>query len=220
MIDFSQSTEWHNLQFEALKETCLGCTRCRLSETRTQVVFGSGDPKSPIMLIGEGPGEQEDLSGVPFVGRAGQLLTQILNSVGISRDRDVYITNTVKCRPPQNRDPLADEISGCQGYLIRQLQLIQPRILLLVGNPALKSVMGPEHSISKVRGTWHKMTVTYMEHPLYVMPLFHPSFLLRNASKEPGSPKWLTWQDVKEVKAALDICRMEMNEGHVNIEAQ
>ncbi len=213
MIDLAVQTDWNNLEFDALKHTCLGCQRCGLAATRTQVVFGSGDVRSPIMLVGEGPGEQEDLTGVPFVGRAGQLLTQILSSVGISRETDIFITNTVKCRPPQNRDPLPVEITACQPYLVRQIQLIQPRILLLVGNPSLKSILGPEHSISKVRGQWFKVPVPYMSSPLYIMPLFHPSYLLRNASKEPGSPKWLTWQDVKEVRAALDICRLEMKEG-------
>jgi DNA polymerase len=157
------------------------------------------------MIIGEGPGAQEDEQGLPFVGKAGQLLTKILESVDINRETDVYIANTVKCRPPNNRDPLPAEVNACQDYLIRQIQVIQPRILLLLGAPSLKNVLGPDHKISKVRGQWFKANVEYMDEPLYIMPLFHPAYLLRNQSRNEGSPKWLTWQDMKEVKAALSV---------------
>lgn len=205
MLDITQKTPFNSLDFEALTTVCKSCSACELSKTRTNVVVGSGPVPCDLMIIGEGPGEQEDLQGLPFVGRSGQLLTKMLESVGILRDRDVYIANTVKCRPPENRDPKPTEIEACKGYLIRQIQLIQPKILLLLGAPSLKTVLGPTHTISKVRGQWFKLPVAYMDAPLYVMPLFHPSYLLRNASREIGSPKWQTWQDFKEVKAALDF---------------
>ena len=207
MLDFNQKTEFSDQDFDTLKATCNDCQRCPLAPTRTKVVFGHGPTPCPIMAIGEGPGEQEDLEGLPFIGRAGQLLTKIIESVGLNREQDFFITNTVKCRPPNNRDPHPEEIAQCQHFLIRQIQLIQPKILLLIGNPALKSIMGAEHSITKARGQWFTQPVDYMDTPLFVMPIFHPSYLLRNASKEKGKPKWLTWQDMKEVKSALDFMK-------------
>jgi DNA polymerase len=206
MIDFNQKTVYDDLQFDALTETCRACTKCPLAETRTQVVVGSGPVPCNFMIIGEGPGEQEDLNGVPFIGRAGQLLTKILESAGIQRDTEVYITNTVKCRPPENRTPLTSEIEACKPYLIRQIQLVQPRVLVLLGAPSLKTILEEMAPISKVRGQWYKATVDYMAEPLYIMSMFHPSFLLRHASREKGSPKWLTWEDIREVKTALDFC--------------
>ena len=205
MLDFNQKTEFSQNDYSELQAICNDCQRCPLAPTRTQVVFGTGPTPCDIMAIGEGPGEQEDKEGVPFIGRAGQLLTKIFESVGLNRDTDIYITNTVKCRPPNNRDPHADEIAQCQHFLMRQIQLVKPKILLLIGNPALKSIMGADRTITKSRGQWFTQPVDYMEQPLYVMPIFHPSFLLRNASKEKGKPKWLTWQDMKEVKSARDM---------------
>ena len=205
MLDFNQKTEFSQNDYSELQAICNDCQRCALAPTRTQVVFGTGPTPCDIMAIGEGPGEQEDKEGVPFIGRAGQLLTKIFESVGLNRDTDIYITNTVKCRPPNNRDPHADEIAQCQHFLMRQIQLVKPKILLLIGNPALKSIMGADRTITKSRGQWFTQPVDYMEQPLYVMPIFHPSFLLRNASKEKGKPKWLTWQDMKEVKSARDM---------------
>jgi len=207
MIDLLQKTEFQNSTFEQLKKSCLSCERCVLSKTRTQVVVGSGPINADIMIIGEGPGEQEDLQGLPFVGRSGQLLTKILESVHIDREKEVYIANVVKCRPPQNRTPLPEEIESCKPFLIRQIQLIQPRILILLGAPSVRTILQTEQSISKIRGVWHHVKVDYMDDPLYVMPMFHPSYLLRQPSKEQGSPKWLTWKDAQEVKAALDFYR-------------
>jgi DNA polymerase len=157
------------------------------------------------MIVGEGPGEQEDRQGYPFVGKAGQLLTKILESANFNRETEIYITNIVKCRPPENRTPLPAEVDACSDYLIRQIQLIKPKILLLLGSPALKTILGPHMTISQSRGQWFQMEVPYMEEKLYVMPLFHPSYLLRNASREKGSPKWLTWQDMQEVRVAYDF---------------
>jgi len=205
MLDFNKKTPYDDQDYDSLFSTCQSCQKCGLHETRTNVVVGSGPTPCSLMIIGEGPGAQEDEQGLPFVGKAGQLLTKILESVGINRETDVYIANTVKCRPPKNRDPLPTEIDACQDYLIRQIQVIQPRILLLLGSPSLKNILGPDHKITQVRGQWFKADVDYMDEPLYIMPLFHPAYLLRNQRRDEGSPKWLTWQDMKEVKAALSV---------------
>jgi DNA polymerase len=205
MIDFNQKTAFNDMPYDQLAQVCKACTLCPLHETRTNVVVGSGPVPCNIMIIGEGPGEQEDLQGLPFVGKSGQLLTKILESVGIDRNSQVFIGNTVKCRPPKNRTPFPSEIEACKPYLIRQIQLVKPRILLLLGTPALKTILEENLPITQVRGQWYKAEVDYMEDPLYIMPLFHPSYLLRNQSKEKGSPKWLTWQDIQEVKTALSF---------------
>lgn len=208
MIAFNKKTKFDALNYDQLKDQAHLCTNCILAENRSQVVFGSGPTDADIMIIGEAPGKQEDEQGIPFVGRSGQLLTKILNSVGIDREKDVYIANTVKCRPPDNRTPTLPEISACQDFLIRQIQLIQPRILLLLGTPALKTILKLTDPISSVRGNWYTAEVAYMPDLLYIMPLFHPSYLLRHAAKTAGSPKWLTWKDVSEVKSALDYYRL------------
>jgi uracil-DNA glycosylase family 4 len=208
MIDFGQRTEFDSLNYTQLHDLCQSCTRCPLSETRTHVVVGSGPVPCDLMIIGEGPGEQEDLSGLPFVGRAGQLLTKILESAGIHRDTDAYIANTVKCRPPQNRTPLVSEIEACKPYLIRQIQLVRPKILILLGSPSLKTILEEALPISQVRGKWYTAKVDYMEAPLYIMSMFHPSYLLRQQSREQGSPKWLTWKDMQEVMSALSFYKL------------
>lgn len=205
MLDLNQKTSFSDLSIDTFKETVISCTSCELCKTRTNVVFGSGPIPCDVMIIGEGPGEQEDIQGVPFVGRAGKLLTSILESVGINRDNDVFIANTVKCRPPNNRTPLDSEIEACKPYLIRQIQLVKPKILLLLGTPSLKTILQESLTITKVRGKWYRTQVDYMDDPLYIMPLFHPSYLLRNSSKEKGKPKWLTWHDMKEVKSAIQF---------------
>jgi DNA polymerase len=153
------------------------------------------------MLIGEGPGQNEDETGVPFVGRAGQLLTQILTSVNIQRDKDIYICNVVKCRPPQNRAPMPEEMAACFPYLEEQIRLVKPRFILLAGATAMKAVLNIKEGITKVRGQWFD---TPFEGGAKAMPIFHPSYLLRNQSKAEGSPKWLMWQDIQEVRRQLD----------------
>jgi uracil-DNA glycosylase len=177
------------------------CQACPLHETRTQTVFSDGNPQAPLLLIGEGPGQNEDETGIPFVGRAGQLLTRILASVEIHRPNDIYICNIVKCRPPENRKPLPAEMDACRSFLHTQLMLIQPKLVLLAGASAVEGVMRQKLPISKVRGQW-------LDHPEYpfakFIPIFHPSYLLRNASGNEGSPKWLTWQDMKAVRQALN----------------
>ena len=202
MIELATKTIHDTLDHACLKQTADGCKNCDLHQTRHRVVFNSGPDNAHLMIIGEGPGQQEDETGQPFVGKAGQLLTKILESVQINRD-EIYITNTVKCRPPENRTPTPQEMTACQDFLIRQIQLVQPKIMVLLGSAAVKSVLKDPTPISKLRGTWITQSVDYMTDDLYIMPMFHPSYLLRYASKEKGSPKWLTWQDMKEVKTAL-----------------
>jgi DNA polymerase len=200
---FNQDPDYSKLSYDELVKVAQKCTRCPLHKGRTKVVFGHGPVPCPLMLIGEGPGEQEDLTGLPFVGRAGQLLTKIFESVQIDREKEVYIANTVKCRPPENRAPLSSETEACWPYLEAQIQLVNPKIILLAGAPAVKTVLKTDESMTKIRGRWFKLPGTDID----VMPIFHPAFLLRNPSKETGKPKWQTWQDMKEVKSALDFHR-------------
>jgi len=198
---FEKHEDLSTLSYKELEAKAQKCTKCDLSKTRTKVVFGHGPVPCDLMLIGEGPGEQEDLSGLPFVGRAGQLLTQVLSSINIDREKDIYIANIVKCRPPENRTPQTEETAACYPYLEAQIKLIKPKIILLAGAPSTKVVLKNEEPISKIRGQWFKLSGT----DINVMPIFHPSYLLRNQSKDVGSPKWLTWQDMKEVRGALDF---------------
>lgn len=192
---------------EALEEVAgiaAVCTRCALHKGRTHSVFADGNPDAKLMLIGEGPGQQEDETGVPFVGRAGQLLTRILESVNIDRQKDIYICNTVKCRPPGNRTPEQDEMDMCFTYLKAQLDLVKPQIILLSGGTAVKAVLKTKQGITKVRGQWFDAP-DYLGLPgTKLMPVFHPSYLLRNQSKAKYSPKWWMWQDIREVRKALD----------------
>lgn len=188
------------LSYEEVEKVALVCAKCQLAKGRTKVVFGNGLVPCDLMLIGEAPGADEDLQGLPFIGRAGQLLTQILASVGIKRPDDIYIANTVKCRPPENRAPLAVEQEACRSYLEAQIKFVKPKIILLAGAPAVKAVLKSEEPMTKIRGQWLKLPGTEIS----VMPIFHPAYLLRNPSKEVGKPKWLTWQDVQEVKHALE----------------
>ena len=204
MIFASKLINYDQYSFDELKLACITCTKCALHQSRNQVVFGSGPKQANIMIIGEAPGEKEDQQGMPFVGRSGQLLTTLLEAFDIHRKRDVFIANTVKCRPPKNRTPLVAEIKACQPFLEAQLNLVKPKIILLLGSPALKSVLNEKKPISKVRGIWYKRKVGYMKKPLMIMPLFHPAYLLRNPSKEPGKPLWLTNQDIKLVKTVFD----------------
>lgn len=172
------------------------CQRCPLASTRTQVVIERGDRQAPIMIVGEAPGQNEDETGLPFVGRAGQLLDKILASVELT-DRDVYICNVVKCRPPQNRDPAPAEINACNFYLQEQMRLVNPLIVLLTGKYAMTTILNLKQGITKVRGQW------YAQDDRLYMPIFHPAYLLRNPSREKGAPKWLMWQDMQAVKAKL-----------------
>lgn len=186
-------------ELEKVKQDCLNCQKCPLAKTRTNIVFSDGKPNSNIVLIGEAPGANEDLQGKPFVGRAGQLLDKIFESVGLSREKDIYICNTLKCRPPENRDPLPSEKEACRNYLDAQLNILKPKIILLCGRVALTSFLPNVASISKVRGKWFDGP-----NGSKMMPIFHPSYLLRNPIARPGSPKALMWEDIKEIKRRYD----------------
>jgi uracil-DNA glycosylase family 4 len=160
--------------FEELQREALACRKCPLAAGRTQVVFGAGDPAADLVFVGEGPGQQEDLQGIPFVGRAGQLLTRLIEGIGMTRD-DVYIANVVKCRPPGNRDPLPDEIEACRPYLEAQLDFLDPRVVVTLGNFATKLLLDTKEGITKLRGR---------EFPFrdgaVLIPALHPSAVLRN----------------------------------------
>jgi len=182
-------------KLEEIRQKCLKCEKCGLSETRRNVVFSDGMPNNKMMLIGEAPGFFEDQEGKPFVGKAGQLLDKIFECVNLSRKKDVYICNTIKCRPPENRNPLPEEKAACREYLDAQLEILKPKIIIICGSVALNSMLPDVQGITKVRGKWFDGI-----HGAKMMPIFHPSYLLRNDSREKGSPKWLTWQDIKEIK--------------------
>jgi len=179
---------------EQLRDVLGDCTRCKLARGRTNIVFGSGNPKARLMFVGEGPGEEEDRQGEPFVGKAGELLdTIITNAIGLKRS-DVYIANVVKCRPPDNRNPEPDEIVACEPFLRRQVELIRPEVIVSLGNFATQALLGDRTPISRRRGNWHEVGGT----PL--MPTFHPAYLLRNPSD-----KRLVWNDIKLVMEKLGL---------------
>ncbi len=176
----------------AIAERIAGCTRCGLAQTRKHTVPGEGNPSAELMLVGEGPGANEDETGRPFVGAAGELLTQILGSIGIPRE-SVFIANVVKCRPPQNRKPLPDESTACLPYLRRQVQLVRPKVILALGATAAESLLGVRKSLGQLRGAVH----SYGGVPLVIT--YHPAALLRN-------PNWKkpTWDDVRIARQLLD----------------
>jgi len=186
------------VKFNLLEKRCISCTKCSLSKGRTNVVFGRGSPKAKIFIIGEGPGQQEDEQGLAFVGRAGKMLNKSFLSVGIDTNEDCYISNIVKCRPPDNRKPKSIEVDNCMPWLNSQIELIKPKVIVLAGSTAVQSYLNINQPISKIRGKWiTKGNIKYM-------PIFHPSYLLRNSSNEKGKPKWLTIQDLKKVKKELN----------------
>lgn len=170
------------------------CTRCKLHAGRRNIVFGVGDPAARMMFIGEGPGAEEDATGEPFVGRAGKKLNEIISSVGLSRD-EVYIANIVKCRPPANRDPQPDEIAICSPFLFAQIDTISPRVIVTLGAPASKTLLGVRTGIKRLRGSWH----TFRGIPL--MPTFHPAYLLRSYTKE---NRQMVWDDIRAARARMD----------------
>ena len=167
------------------------CRRCRLCEKRTNVVFGVGNPRARLMFVGEGPGADEDAQGEPFVGRAGQLLTKIIEAMQLGRP-DVYIANIVKCRPPENRTPLPDEVSTCSPFLLRQIASIRPRVIVCLGTPAAQTLLGTRETITRMRGVFREVG------GIKVMPTFHPAYLLRNPAA-----KREVWEDMKQVMTAL-----------------
>lgn len=180
---------------EALRAHLGECQRCKLARLgRSTIVFGVGNPSAELMFIGEGPGRDEDLQGEPFVGRAGQLLTEIITKGMKLRRSDVYIANVVKCRPPENRNPEPDEIGACLPFLTRQVELVRPKVIVALGTFAAQALLGVRTPISRLRGTWHEYR------GVKLMPTFHPAYLLRNAGD-----KKLVWLDIKMVMAELGM---------------
>ena len=179
------------------------CTLCPLAAGRTNAVPGAGRADADIMFIGEAPGHDEDVSGEPFVGRAGQLLTDMIQKgMGLKREA-VYIANVIKCRPPNNRTPATDEITACKDYLLRQIEIIKPEVIIALGAPAAQTLLGTRDGIGRLRGRWHDFYVSgtaTIGEPIAVMPTFHPAYLLRDATQ-----KGKAWADLKMVMARLGI---------------
>lgn len=178
--------------FEELKQRCIDCRNCALGQTRTNCVFGVGDPEADLMFVGEAPGEQEDLSGIPFVGRAGQLLDKFLYAVEIDR-KDVYIANILKCRPPKNRDPLPEEEEACIGYLREQVRLIRPKIIVCLGRISAMKLIKPDFKITKEHGQW------FEKGNFLMTAVYHPAALLRDPRKKEDM-----LEDMKRIKEKLN----------------
>lgn len=173
--------------WEELEKSIENCKRCKLCSTRTNIVFGTGNKEADVMLIGEGPGADEDREGIPFVGKAGKLMNKAFEGIGLPRE-EVYIANIVKCRPPSNRVPEEDEATACMDYLRNQVVLVKPKIIVLLGSTALKNILGKEYGITKARGSWIERK------GIFYMPTWHPAALLRDENK-----KIEFWKDMKEV---------------------
>jgi len=185
-----------------------GCKKCPLSKTRTHTVFGEVNPNADLVFVGEAPGADEDASGRPFVGRAGELLTKMIHAMGLTRD-DVFICNTVKCRPPNNRPPAGEEADACWDYLVRQLQIIQPRVIVTLGNPASKGLLMTKIGITKLRGNWQQLPdIGPGLAGIAVMPTFHPAYVLRNYSPD---TRGKVWSDLQAVMARLGLTLPKQN---------
>ena len=179
-----------------LENACQNCRQCILCTTRTNVVFGTGRQDAEVLFVGEGPGEQEDRQGLPFVGRAGELLTDMLTMIGLDRERDVYITNVVKCRPPENRDPLHTEEDACLPWLRRQYKLLRPKIVVCLGRIAAAALIGQDFKITRDHGKW------FEKDGVFFMAMYHPAALLRDESKKPD-----TFVDLKSLQAKIrEVC--------------
>lgn len=181
---------------EQIRDILGDCTRCRLHSGRRTIVFGQGNPHARLMFVGEGPGAEEDRQGLAFVGKAGQLLTRIIEAIGLTRD-EVYIANIVKCRPPGNRDPQEDEVATCIPFLRQQIRVVRPSILCTLGAPASKTLLNTREAISRLRGKFHKME------GIDVMPTFHPAYLLRNPEEK--RPVWEDMQKVQQLYGESEI---------------
>ncbi len=175
----------------ALEKFLAGCPRCKLSKSRTNIVFGQGNPHADLMFVGEAPGRDEDEQGLAFVGRAGQLLTKIVEAIGKKRE-DVWIGNVLKCRPPENRNPERDEVEACSPFLEEQIRLIAPKVIVTLGTFAAQVVLGTDEPIGRLRGRWQSA------HGVRVMPTFHPAFLLRSPERKKD-----VWEDMKKVRDYL-----------------
>ena len=178
------------LDWNALQESCMNCTACDLCQRRTNVVFGVGNQNADIVFVGEGPGEQEDLQGIPFVGPAGKLLDDMLSIIDLDRTK-VYICNVVKCRPPGNRDPKEEEQEACNAFLRNQIELLNPKIIVCLGRIAAQKMIAPNFRITRDHGTWHQIG------DIWATAIYHPSALLRNLSKRPE-----TFQDLLSIRQA------------------
>ena len=180
-------------QLAELEASVRNCQACRLHEGRRQVVFGTGNPDADLVFVGEAPGHEEDLQGEPFVGRAGQLLTRIIQAIGLTRG-DVYILNVIKCRPPQNRNPLPDEVAACRPLIDKQLACLKPRVICALGTFAAQALLRSDERISRLRGRFHPMG------NILVRPTFHPAYLLRNPQE-----KRKVWQDMQDIQRELGL---------------
>lgn len=206
---------------ESLAAECGACRRCGLAATRQQVVVSRGNPKARLLLVGEAPGAEEEACGQPFVGRSGRLLEAMLAAAGLDSEQDLYIANVIKCRPPGNRKPSRIEIEACRPWLERQIALVRPQLVLLVGATALEALLGIRGGITQLRGQWLHLEANQGpdqpppsprspirwpeqgEGGIALMPLLHPSYLLRNPSESKGSPRWLTRADLVAVRQRL-----------------
>ena len=185
------------LSWTQLEKSCKNCTKCPLHETRTNVVFGVGRTDAEIMIVGEGPGESEDLQGEPFVGKAGQFLDEMLSLIGLRRDLNIYIANIVKCRPPHNRDPLNSEQDACMDYLRGQYAMLRPKVVICLGRIAANALIHPDFKITKEHGKW------FDKDGVKFTAIYHPSALLRDESKRPE-----TFIDLKNILEVLkETCR-------------
>lgn len=180
-----------------------GCTKCRLCEARTQTVFGEGDPNARIFFIGEGPGENEDLTGRPFVGRAGEMLNKWIAAMGLEREQ-VYIANIVKCRPPDNRVPAPDEVATCTPYLQRQLELVRPEVIVTLGLPSAKYMLQVNSTMGRLRGHWHEWR------GIKLMPTYHPAYVLRSYTNEIRAA---VWEDLKKVMGQVGLPALKSKTG-------
>lgn len=185
-----------------IAETVSQCRLCPLAAGRTNTVPGEGDPNARLVFVGEAPGHDEDVSGRPFVGRAGQLLTRMIAAMGLSRE-DVFICNMLKCRPPNNRSPAAEEITSCWDYLVEQLQIIQPQVVVTLGNPATQNLLSTRVGITRLRGQWQSLPdIGEALEGIAVMPTFHPSYVLRQYNAE---TRGKVWSDLQQVMARLGL---------------
>lgn len=180
------------MDWETLRSSCLACTRCELCKTRTNVVFGQGVEDAEVLFVGEGPGQNEDEQGLPFVGRSGQLLDKYLFAIDLDRTKNCYIANIVKCRPPQNRDPLGVEQDACIGYLRNQVALVKPKIIVCLGRIAAKRLIDADYRITRQHGQWVERNGVWMT------AIYHPSALLRDVSKRPE-----TFDDLLAIRAKI-----------------
>ncbi len=190
-------------QFEKLKAQLQNCTACELSKTRTNVVFGVGNPKADIMIVGEGPGREEDLKGEPFVGRSGQLMDKMLLHVGLSRESNIFIANMVKCRPPENRDPHPDELKQCLDYLREQVAIIRPKIIVCMGRVAACALIDPNFKVTVMHGQFIEKNGVLM------MATLHPAALLRNPNHKPAAMQDLLGLRQKALELGIDL------DGHI-----